>query len=181
MKEKITAAAFDQLKNAVWSDFLTNASPAEIHQSVISSNWDDNEILRHWIKNNPRVDKATLLIAYWMSAPRWQKQYADREEVAQKAGWALSNFDYVAEIEQKYIAGFWTTSDIALDPASDQDGYDWTSDYKDIRTAHDIPEIMLQKLEGRPIARPENFDDGLPMSPVDYAQRLWDLYDRYDF
>lgn len=180
MRKKITEQEFMQFKNQIWTDFLNNATPTEIHQSVISSNFDGNKFLLDWIKDNPKVDKATMLIAYWMSAPRWKKQFKDRVEVSEKASWLLEDFDFVEEVEQKYIQNFWIESNIELDPKSDQDGYDWTSDYLDKVIVREIPQPMFQKLNGK-VVQAKNFDDGLPILPIDYCQRVWDLYDEYDY
>ena len=46
MKEKISEETFQKMADTIWLDFLTAASPVEIHQSVITSNWDGNEFLR---------------------------------------------------------------------------------------------------------------------------------------
>jgi len=173
----ISEEEMDLLHNKIWEEFLNNATPKEIHQSVISSNWDGNDFLLNWIKDNPKVDKATILIAYWMSGPRWMKQFKNREEVD---SWVLKKFDFIEELELKYVNGFWTVNNIEMDPKCDQDGYDWTSDYADKKIAREIPPVMYTKLEGEKINYPDNFDEGLPMSPVDYVQKVYDLYDEYE-
>lgn len=176
----ITEQEHQQLENNIWKQFLTNATPLEIHQSVISSNWDGNSFLLNWIKDNPKTDKATILIAYWMSAPRWKKQFLNREDYLEKEGYGIAGFDLIEELEQRYINGFYKDSNIEMDPANDQDGYDWTKEYLDKTTVRDIPPVMFQKLEGQKVERPEHFDEGLPMSPIDYAQQLYDLLDEYE-
>lgn len=180
MKEKITNEEFEQLIDQVWLDFLNNATPIEIHQSVIDCNWDDNKLLLNWIRNNPNIDKATILIAYWLSGPRWIKQYIDRE-AAVKARASVYNYDFVEEVEQKYLQNFWTESNIELDPKCDTEGYDWTSQYLDKVFVREIPGLMFQKLDGQKVERPENSIEGLPTSPINYWQRTEDLFDKYDF
>lgn len=175
--KKITEQEMEVLQNKIWEEFLTNATPEEIHQSVITCNWDNNDFLLNWIKDNPEVDKATMLITYWMNAPRWMKQYT-REQA--KTEWFADDYEFMEEIEQKYMSGFWKNSNIEMDPACDQDGYDWTSDYMDKTTVIEIPAILFQKLEGKKLECSEDFDEGLPMSPIDYAQKVWDLYDEYE-
>lgn len=176
----ITEKEFEQLENSIWEQFLSKATPIEIHQSVISSNWDGNSFLRNWIKNDPKTDKATILIAYWMSAPRWKKQYLNHDDCLEKEGYGIAEFDFVEELEQRYVNGFYSSSAIEMDPRNDQDGYDWTKDYLDKVTVRDIPAVMFEKLEGQKIERPDNFDEGLPMSPIDYAQQIYDLLDEYE-
>lgn len=50
----------------------------------------------------------------------------------------------------------------------------------DAAQVREIPAIMFQKLEGEWVETDENFDDGLPMSPIDYAQKVFDLFDEYE-
>ncbi|GHT22418.1 hypothetical protein FACS189430_04170 [Bacteroidia bacterium] len=169
-----TQKEIQDFENSVWEKFLTNATPQEIHQSVIDSNWDGNEFLVNWIKNNPNVDKATALIAYWMSAPRWYKQYKDRAEVP---SYEIKNFDFVEEVEQKYSAGFWKNSNIELNPKCDCDGFDWTSEYLDKTTVREISTIMYQKLEGEKIDRPDGWEEGLPEK---FAQQIHDFLEEND-
>lgn len=178
--KKITEAELEQLEQNIWSAFLNQATATEIHQSVITSNWDGNSYLLNRIKDHPETDKATILIAYWMSAPRWMKQFSDREDLLAKQGYGADDFDLVEELEHKYTSGFFTKSNIAMDPRKDQDGYNWTGDYLDKETVREIPAVMFAKLEGETVARPDHFDEGLPMSPVNYAQQVYDLYDEYE-
>jgi hypothetical protein len=174
---KITDEELKKFEDGLWSEFLSKATPVEIHQAVITSNCDNNSYLLNWIKNNPKVDKATVLIAYWMSAPRWRKQYANREEALLNAPREIHAYDFVEEVEQKYPAGFWKENRIGIDPACDQDGYNWTDDYRYIAAVREIPEIMYRKLDGKKVVRSDDFDEGLP---VGYAQRLYDLFEQLE-
>ncbi|HEX6431379.1 MAG TPA: DUF4274 domain-containing protein [Niastella sp.] len=98
--KKVTEQEMENLINQLWLEFLSQATPLEIHQSVFTANWDGNRFLLNWIKDNPEVDKATILIAYWKSAPRWNKQYANREEVLEQAGWNINSYDFTEEVEK---------------------------------------------------------------------------------
>ncbi len=134
-------------RNQVWGEFLAQATADEIHQSLLSSNWDNNEFLLDWILEHPQVDKATILLAFWM-------------------GGALEMEVY----EQKYLSGFYTISDIAMDPACDQDGYNWTID--DERYSHPdfallVSSEMLKPLTGRVITMPTDYVEGLPLAYYD--------------
>ena len=180
MKKTITDKEFEVLKDKIWYEFLENATPLEIHYSVITCNWDGSSLLLNWIKENPKVDKATILIAYWMSAPRWLKQRKDRENVLANHSHELKSFDFIEETEAKYIQNFWTESTIALNPAHDHQGYNWTDEYDDRVMLREIPAVMYQKLEGQQVEQPQNFDEGLPMSPLNYAQQVYDLFDEYE-
>lgn len=35
----------ERFENSIWKEFLSSASPKEIHQAVIDSNWDGNGYL----------------------------------------------------------------------------------------------------------------------------------------
>jgi hypothetical protein len=179
MGKKAAEEEFERFANSVWAEFLNNATAKEIHQSVIDSNWDGNKFLLNWIKDNPNVDKAAVLIAYWMSGLRWNKQYKDRED-ASLANRRLETFefDFTEEIERKYQAGFWKNGNIELNPKCDCDGYDWTSDYLDKTTVRDIPAVMFEKLEGEKVDRPDDgWAEGLPMA---YYMKIEDFLDEYE-
>jgi len=178
--DKETQDKIEQFENEVWEEFLSTSSPKEIHQSVSDANWDGNGYLLNWLKNNPNIDKATALMAYWKSAPHWQKKFKNREDViAQDKSYYLENFDFIEEMEQKYLAGFWKNSHIEFNPANDyfDSGYDWTSDYLDEKTFREIPAIMFEKLEGEKVESPDNFIEGLPEI---YFQKISDFIDEHD-
>jgi hypothetical protein len=168
---------FQQEEQNVWLDFLNHATTVEIHQAVIDSNWDGNGLLINWIKDNPNVDRGTILIAYWMSGPGWFKQYLNRDDVIEKAEYNLEQYDIIEELEHKYISGFFKENKIEMDPESDQNGYNWTTDYQDEKRVREIPEIMFQKLPGEKIIRPEGWEEGLP---PEYYSRIEKLIQEYD-
>ena len=173
----------EKFENAIWEEFLSTASPKEIHQSVITSNWDENKYLLNWIKNNPNIDKATALVAYWMSGPNFLKQYETRKDA--EKDFSLEDFDFIEEIEQKYLDGFWKNSRFEYDPTndlygcSDDDdcGYDWTKEYIDGTIVREIPSVMYKKLEGEKLEYPDNFEEGLPKA---YMQKIYDYTDEIE-
>lgn len=177
MKKKITEIQLQELQNKIWLDFLENANQEDLYKSVITSNWDGNEILLNWLKENPKTDKATILVSYWMSAPRWKKKFLDRDDCLKKQGWGIEEFDFVEDIEKKYVNGFYTVNEIEFDPSNDVQNYDWTSDYLDEKTVREIPNKMFEKLNGKKIEYPDNFDEGLP---INYAQKIYDIFNEYD-
>lgn len=112
-----------------------------------------------------------------MSAPRWFKKYENKEDCLSKAAYNLEAFEFIEELEDKVINGFYSINEIAFDPTNDIDNYDWTSDYLDEPVVKEIPTIMFQKLEGKIVDWPENYDEGLP---VKYAQKIYDILDQYE-
>jgi hypothetical protein len=146
-KTKITEQEYQVLENKIWQGFLEDATPEELFQSVVTSNWDSNEFLLNWIKNNPKMDKATMLAAYWMSGPRYLKQFKDREDCLEKESWSIEAFDFIEDIEEKYLNGFYSGQTIAYDPKEEG----WTDEYLGIKTLRSIPEAMFQMLDGKSI------------------------------
>ncbi len=133
----------------------------------------------NWIKSNPEIDKAIILAAYWMSAPRWKKKFLNREDCLEKQGYGIEEFDFVEEVEQKYMDGFYKKEELKFDPKNDVENYDWTSDYLDEPVVREIPEIMFTPTKGTIEVKefPEDFDEGLP---IDYAQKIYQIFEQYE-
>ncbi len=176
---KITFSEFEKLESKVWEDFLENATNLEIYKSIITSNFDGNEVLLSWIKDNPTIDKAIILAAYWMSSPRWKKKFLNREDCLEKEAHGIAEFDFVEEIEFKYVNEFYQGEGIVFNPKNDVENYDWTNDYLDEIVVREIPEIMFKATTGdiELESYPEDFDEGLPIKPINYAQRMYDIFE----
>jgi hypothetical protein len=158
------------LITSVWAEFLARASSKEVHQALIHSNWDDNQYLLDWLLTSQKVDKATALIAYWMCGPRnYVSAKYTHESWPEDEG---TPNHWCVELSKKYCVGFYSVSAIAMNPKSDQDGSDWTTEYANPDCDYDIPPEMFQVLLGEIIPRPEDFDEGLPFA---YAETLYDL------
>lgn len=175
--KKISNAVFTDLIDQIWLNFLQQATPEDIYQSVISSNWDGNQYLLNWILNHAEVDQAVILAIYWMSGVRYLKQYKNREEVLEKASWSIESYDYLQQLEQKYLNGFWKNQNFAYDPSHDHDEYNWVTEYAEIEIQQEIPEKMLQVLEGKHLTRSSKFEDGLPEP---FLSQVWALFDEYE-
>ncbi|MEL0650039.1 DUF4274 domain-containing protein [Algibacter sp. TI.3.09] len=182
MKKKITTEEFEVLENKIWLEFLEKATPIEIHKSLITSNFDGNSLLLNLIKNNPKTDKGTILVAYWMSSPSYFKEFSNREDLLEKSSFSIDGFDFVEEIEKKYCDGFYQCNEITFDPKSDSEDYDWTSEYDEGVVVRKIPKIMFEKINGKIEIKeyPKDFDNGLPMKPIDYAQKVYDIFEEYE-
>ena len=160
----------DSIEAQVWAEYLNSASLIEIHISVIDSNWDSNGFLLRWLLQNPQIDKATVLIAYWMSGPKWLKQYQSLEECT---AFARNSYALIEELEEKYVSGFYEQSSFELDPSNDQDGFDWTAEYSEIEVSQEIPQKMFEKLSGLTIERPEEgYIEGLPEAVYEKLENL---------
>ena len=175
MKE-LSDEEIDKLTEDFVIGYFKSVGPREWHLSASDWNYDSGREALRWIINNPETEKATALMIYWMSAPAWQKQFADRDDAVAKNSWYAGSYDFIEEIENNYTSGFYTRETIGYDPANDDEGYDWTSDYDDITRLREIPAIMYEKIEGEQLARPEDYEDGLPV-PV--YEKLIELYEQY--
>ena len=73
---------------------------------------------------------------------------------------------------------FYKGDEIILDPKSDVENYDWTTEYLDEIVVREIPDIMFLKTEGNIEIKeyPEDFE-GLPLN---YAQKVSDIFEEYD-
>lgn len=174
---KITQQQFDQIVKDIWSDFLQQASSESLYQSVISSNWDGNQLLRDWILTHSDVDRAVVLVTYWMSGPTFSKQFKDQDDVLEKQSWYIESFNFIEQLESKFLKGFWKNNHLAYDPSCDHDGYDWVSEYQDLDIVREIPEMMQQALKGKQLIRDESYEDGLP-DP--WLSKIWSLFDEYE-
>jgi hypothetical protein len=72
-------------------------------------------------------------------------------------------------IEERYENNFYKKQEIAFDPEDDE-GDNWVEEF-----ANDaIPEIMFVKLEGRKVAFPDNYIEGLPEKLFYEIENLYD-------
>ena len=129
MKKKISEKEYQQLENKIWESFLNKASPEEMYHSLLTSNFDSNAYLLNRIMDNPEMDKALALAAYWMSEPYYFKQFLNREDCLQKQSWAIESFDFVEELELKYVQGFYSKNTLACNPKNIEINQetDWSS------------------------------------------------------
>lgn len=142
-------------------DWLENASSIEMHQVAAGWNWDSgNEVLAQLIQN-PRCDKGTALMLYWHGSPAFFTKFSTRAEVP---SFALNNFDFLKDLESRYLSGFYQLENIRFDPRNDDEEYDWTEeiDLEKVKVA--IPDEMMKATQGQVVERDrENYEDGWPM------------------
>ncbi len=188
MKKLINEEEYDQLVNEIWQDYLSQATQEEIYYSVIDSNWDDNQYFLNWLLENPKVDKASILAAYWMSEPYFAKQFQNREEVNKKKSWYLDDFDFTENIEKKYIAGFYTESQIACDPKNvelEDNEYAELNDrtkpnISSGKLVREIPKIMFQKIDGKAFDPKKFYGKYIEGLPEDYYKKIEELDEKYE-
>jgi hypothetical protein len=94
-------------------------SSLEMHLFAANWNWGDatTEPLRRII-GNPRCDKGTTALIYWMGDPVSLYERAEtRQDVENE--YRLAHYDLFKEIEQRIESGFYVQENIRFDPKSD--------------------------------------------------------------
>jgi len=172
--EKITYKQYEDMYIDTIINYLKSASPKERHQLVQGWNWDSNSEVLTWIANDPSTDKATALKMYWMAAPGYYKQYASIEDVPK---YAVGDYNFVINIETKYVSGFYKNHNFAFDPDNDEQGEGWTAAYPNLETKSEIPAVMYEKLTGEEVAPNNELEDGIPLH---IYNELIQLYERID-
>ncbi|MBV7267978.1 DUF4274 domain-containing protein [Winogradskyella luteola] len=173
------------MEHSIWNEFLNSASQGELYHSLMASNWDDNEYLLDWLKENPKIDKAIILAAYWMSEPYFAKQFKNADEVEEKESWYSDDFDFTEDIEKRYCSGFYKLNELECDPKNIElrEGYDKSADRtiidSDLKRVREIPKVMFEKLNGKRIGPIDHtlYTNGLPNS---YYRRIEELFERYE-
>lgn len=163
---------YDKQVDDLIADYLKTATPETMHQMAMDWNWDTSDHFFDFVVNNPATDKATILMVYWMAAPRFDKQFATKEESKQKMG-SDSMFELLDKIELNYQKEFYKSSKFYFDPNSeDHTGTIWAKQDLNIKTVRDIPQIMFQKLDGEIIEQNNNFDEGIPLELFEKIENL---------
>ena len=83
----------DDFFEEVLLKLVSNLSPKIWHQMVMEWNWDSYTSFLNWLIENPKTDKATILMIYWKSTPRYNE-----------------DIDFIEKIEKQYLNGFYKQS-----------------------------------------------------------------------
>lgn len=177
MTHTISQEEFDKLTDQILIDYVSNATPILWHQMAMDWNYDNSNTFFNWLINNPDTDKATALMIYWMSAPRWSKKFANREDVLKTTSWYIDDFDFIQKLEDKLLNGFFRNSNFAYNPADEHTGTNWTKEYLDETTVREIPLVLFDPLEGLIVPEPANFIEGFPPDILDQWDALSDKYE----
>jgi hypothetical protein len=136
---------------------MSEAGPDDWHIAADSWNWDNGLMPLTWIIRQRQCDKATALNIFYLSAPEYYLQFAgDRTRMPP---WHVDNFDFICELRQRYVDGFYTRSEIALDVSN------WASVWREPGAERDFPEVMRQSLSGRDLLDEPHpiYANGLPV------------------
>lgn len=171
--DKITYKKYKEMRNDKILTFLKNANLKERHQLVQGWNWDGDMAVLERISNSPDTDKATALKIYWGADPFWQKQYASADDLP-RHDWAISDYNFLNELESKYVSNFYKSQQFAYNPKNDEN-YDWTIANPSLEIKSEIPQIMFEKLIGEEILPNEELVEGIPPDIYKELSALYDL------
>lgn len=125
--------------------------PEELHAFASTYNWDKGTWALELILHNPACEAATALFIYWHAQPEYYRQFANRDAVPE---FQREDFDFIASIESRYIAGEFRRGVIRFDPRDPADypsgmsnvgAYDRTGN----RVVRDLPVVMYESVELR--------------------------------
>jgi hypothetical protein len=173
----------DALEYQLLVEWLESVPTSEWHIFVHQWNFDNADDILHWLSDNPRTERATALMLYWMKGARFFKQYATAAEARAVAAYVEKNWLFIHQLEERYVGGFYATGTMGFDPTSDPFpgmlGYDWTADYRDQPAAREIPAPMLGAVPG--LAPLSSWDveteEGIPLPIVARLEALRDPED----
>ena len=168
---------FEDIEDRLILEYAATASPKLLHQMAMEWNWDSPSPFLNWLADNPQTDKATALMLYWMSGPRYFKQYENAEAAQAGMGYKSAGFDFSENLESKYLAGFYRNNQFSFDPTvEDHAGTTWTNEYADLKTVRNIPAIMFEKVEGQAVESPTAFVEGMPPDLYEQWETLYNAY-----
>lgn len=175
MKEKISNEKVQALIDEIIIKYAEKQTPKIWHQMAME--WNETSAFLNWLVDNPKTDKATALMIYWMSGPRFFKQFKDRETTKDVIGYTTS-FDFTENLENKYLSDFYKNIKFSFDPnTADYSGVIWADGYLDKPIVREIPTKMFEKLQGETIEEPQGFIEGMPPELYDILDELYEKYD----
>lgn len=121
------------------------------HQFALQWHWEGGLEPVKWIATQPDTDKGTALLIYWLCSPRFVKQYKSIKDVPEDM---KEIYKLTSTIEKNIKNNFYTSEEIAFDPASDNKN-NYTNEYRGLFQAKKIPPEMLKKTRGTKITSAE--------------------------
>ncbi len=122
----------------------SNSNAEELHAFASAWNWDLGRWALELILKNPACEAATALLIYWHGGPEFFRQYANRQEVEADDTGNVGAFDFLSDIEARYMAGEFRVGSIRFDPANPVGGPSFVGMYDDMREhfVRELPAIM---------------------------------------
>lgn len=180
--ERLDEEMYDELSAALVIDYLKKHDAATRQKLALCWNFDNAKEVIQWIVDQPDTDKGTCLLLYWLMAPAFSKQFADRSECEATHKWYLEDYDIIQTIEQNYLSGFYQNQLYAFNPCNDtyHEGYDWTKELHTEDFKVPIPQEMLTALNGIELENPY-WEEGIPNDLQPAMDRLGELIEEeYD-
>lgn len=162
----------DALEYRLLVEWLEGVPTTDWHVFAHNWNFDNAATILHWLIDNPRTERATALMLYWMLGARFFKQYATAAEARAVASYVERDWLFIQHIEAQYLSGFYAPGTVGFDPASDpfpgMRGHDWTASYQDQPAALAIPAPLLEAVPGiQPQGAVETeSEEGIPLPIV---------------
>lgn len=163
----ISEKQFNEKIDAIWQEYLLQATPEDLHQTVMNKNYDDvytggdGEKDMQWIVDNPKTEKATALMLYWMLGARG----------------VVDIFPLLDSLENNLLNNFYSTKNLGFNPKNDHENYNWTLDYTKNAMQRTIPPILEEAIEGKILLRSNDFVEGLPML---FYEKIESIFENYE-
>ena len=110
----------------------------EVRRFAEKFNWDAGATDLFAVIRNPKCDKGTALLVFWLSDPvSFFELYTNQEEARSAAESGDDYYRLLVEIQENYVAGFYVESDFYVDPEKEAVG-ELASD----KLKTPIPDIM---------------------------------------
>jgi hypothetical protein len=121
-----------------------NSDSEELHAFASNWNWDFGRWPLEAILENPACEAATALLIYWLGRPEFFRQYANRQEVEADDTGDVEAFDFLSDIEARYIAGEFRVGSIPFDPVNPFGHPSFVGMYDDMRErfVRELPAVM---------------------------------------
>ncbi len=128
----------------------SNTDSEELHAFAANWNWDFGRWPLEAILENPACEAATALLIYWLGCPEFFRQYANRQEVEADDTGDVGAFDFLSNIEARYIADEFRVGSIPFDPANPFGHPSFVGMYDDMRErfVRELPPVMYAAVGG---------------------------------
>lgn len=158
MQKILLKEQYDRVLKVLWEGAAieTLQTAEELHLYAWNYNWDSGIDSMRRVIHHPLCDKGTALLIYWYAGPGYLYQFLTRDEVSE---YIRDQYDFLMELEQKYLSGAYQSEAITFDPAHDEGtGTNWTKEYAKIPKKRQIPAEMYQPTKGQQFQRKLTID-----------------------
>ncbi|TGE28574.1 DUF4274 domain-containing protein [Hymenobacter metallicola] len=166
----------DALEFKLLIEWLETVPTSEWHVLAHEWSYDNSKDILRWLIANPRTEKATALMIYWMAGARFYKQYGSAKEARARAAYEGAWWEFIHDLEAKYLADFYTAGSVGFDPRRDgfpgHNGHDWTRAYQEYPLRSPLPAVMEQAVPGMQPVSEVVYIEGIP-------EHIWEQLEKY--